>query len=339
MGLGLHLLALNAHRGLVFALNYHRIRPAGAGEDYPFDDGVFGPDAAEFKRQVAWLKTRLRMLSLDQYLELLAGNPPGPGPYGLITFDDGYVDNFELALPILKELEVPAVMFIPTGPITSRELGWWDLIAYLVKKCQKPWLAFMGQIFGLKEDRAPAIHQLQTWMKSLKAESTAGLLKALSEACEVPLPGPELQGAQLMTWDQVIECSQGPVAIGSHTHSHRVLSTLDRERQKQELCTSKAVLEEKLGREVKSVAYPVGGQGHYTPATQELARACGYSVGFTFGNQPLPARRINRFAAPRMAAPDDLANLRAAVYFPALMTYSSGPQEIYGAEEPEYQTT
>jgi len=83
----------------------------------------------------------------------------------------------------------------------------------------------------------------------------------------------------------------GGMAIGSHTHSHPVLSQLDPQWQFEELSKSRAILKEKLGIEADALAYPVGGRNSFTDATQRAAQEAGYRVAFSFhGGVNLPGK-------------------------------------------------
>jgi peptidoglycan/xylan/chitin deacetylase (PgdA/CDA1 family) len=108
--------------------------------------------------------------------------------------------------------------------------------------------------------------------------------------------------------------------IGSHTHTHRILSHLDPDAQEDELGTSKEILEGLLGEPVNAVAYPVGASGSYSPETCRIAESLGYDVGFNFmpGVNHLPTKRpldLNRLAVEDNAAP---MQLKLSAAFPWL---------------------
>src|SRR5439155_22062407 len=132
---------------------------------------------------------------------------------GLITFDDGYLDNYTLAYPVLKRHAAPAIFFIPTRLIAEGQVGWWDAIAYLVKKSTKYSAEDRGRVIGMFHEK----------MKREPASETAELVERLAEDCGEPLPDPELQASQLMSWDHIREISR-EMAIGAHGHTHRVLA-------------------------------------------------------------------------------------------------------------------
>src|SRR5689334_20300055 len=120
-------------KGLVI-LAYHRIRPERAGDETMFDEAVLGPTQVSFDRQVKWLKANFDILSEGEILDVIRARKPFNCRCAAITFDDGYRDNYTLTFPVLRRHSVPAIFFVCPGLIDSRQLGWWDLIAYLVKK-------------------------------------------------------------------------------------------------------------------------------------------------------------------------------------------------------------
>jgi peptidoglycan/xylan/chitin deacetylase (PgdA/CDA1 family) len=281
----------------ITVLTYHRIRPDQPGAQPPFDEDVFGPTQACFEQQMTWLKSHLTVLSETELLEMIGRKNPAKGHFAVVTFDDGYRDNYELAWPVLRHLEIPAIFFISPALTDQRRLGWWDVIAYLVKQSAKSQVEIRGEVASIRE--------LHGWMKSLPAAETKNLIETLSQITEVPLPSSELQSSQLMTWEQIIEVSQNGIAIGSHTHTHRVLATLDEDQQQWELRESKAALERRLGLPVRTLAYPAGRNGNFTGASERIAEECGYEGAFSFHSGGNRLGSIERFNIHRISAAEE----------------------------------
>jgi len=301
---------LSQERLIVFT--YHRIQPEGSAAPSSFDDGVFGPTVSEFEQQVRWLRDHTRIVSEEELIKSCSTGRRPRGVSTMITFDDGYRDTYTLAYPILKRLGVPAMLFVPTRPITARQLGWWDLIAYLLKKTAKPSVSFDGMQLSLINWRTRAIRMVQRQMHSTPAETTQDLLGRLAAACEVALPEREIQDRELMTWDHIREVAAHQMAIGSHGHTHRVLATLDPASQREELVLSKQVLEREIGRPVRAFAYPVGGYHTFTAETQRLARDVGYHLGFSFNTFVNEWACFDPFDVKRMMGPE-LSSLAASM--------------------------
>jgi peptidoglycan/xylan/chitin deacetylase (PgdA/CDA1 family) len=317
-------------KGIV-VITYHRIRPAGFPIPDGLDENVFGPDQSDFERQVKWLKQNLTVLSESELLEVIQ-NSRVKEPCAVITFDDGYRDNYELAYPVLRAHRAPAIFFVCPGLMDKRWLGWWDIIAGMVKKSKQRVITLRGEVLRLGDEKERVIGLLQSWMKSRPSAETAGLLEELSDACGVAFPDRQFQDGQLMTWEQVAEVNRNGVAIGSHTQMHRVLATLDEEEQRWELRESKAALEGRLGRPVQTIAYPAGSYRNFTPATMRIARECGYEAGFSFhsGGNFLPG--VNPYDLHRIPATISLdAMFACSAFLPSAFSWVQPMPEAHRA--------
>lgn len=303
---------LNATNSLVVC-NYHRLYKGQL--DTSFDNGVFAHSVNDFENHLIWLKNNTKVLCEHELIELVKSGKAISNICSLITFDDGYIDNYTLAYPVMKRLEIPAIFYIPTGQINSRHLGWWDIIAYLIKKTPNYTISFDGVPVSLANGDA-AIRFFQQIMKTKQYEETADLLSKLSDACEVPLPDIDTQSKELMTWDQIREVADHGIAIGSHTHSHRVLSTIPVNEQKEEMITSKSIIENQIGKNVRTIAYPVGNYQHFTHETIGLASECGYDAAFSFNTGINFYDGLSQFNIKRIEPPRNIELLAATVILP-----------------------
>ncbi len=293
----------------LIVLNYHRIRP---DEEFSarFDDGVFGPTLSQFAAQMEWMAGRYRILSLQ---ELVTCGTEGRSPKrsALVTFDDGYVDNYTRAYPVLKALGIPAIFFIPSNLIETRSLGWWDLIAYLVKNSSTDSIRFDGERIEVGRDRKQAIAVLQAKFHGYDILRIAGAIRELSERCRVEVPQRDLQDAELLTWEQIREMHSNGIGIGSHTHNHCVLSALDVDDQRREMEESKAMLESRLRSRVATIAYPVGSNGCFTGETKAIARKLGYEAAFSYNTGLNRLNDIDMFDLKRVGNENDLESFVA----------------------------
>ena len=159
----------------------------------------------------------------------------------LLTFDDGYRDNFDLAAPILRERNVSATFFIPSGFIESPRLPWWDHIAYVIKQTNV--MRFVldcsptGGRSNLEIDlratsRTAAITTIVPAFLDEAIADEAWFLDQLTECCEVEFDSEKLGRELFMSWTQVQELADSNMAIGSHAHSHRKLARLNQETQR-----------------------------------------------------------------------------------------------------------
>lgn len=301
--------------------NYHRIRDE-SHTSAPFDDGVFGPTQEMFRSQIQWLKHNSDIISESELLDHVHRRKKLRRSSVMITFDDGYRDNAELALPILSELKVPATFFISTSAIENREVGWWDAIAYLIKKTKKRRFVLNDELFDLTESKERSIRKIQEYKRTQKAEKTENLIQELAISCDVELPDFETGSKEIMSWDQVKESLAAGITIGSHTHSHRVLSTLSLADQFEEFRLSKEILERELKVPIRSIAYPVGGETDCHHETAGLAQKCGYELGFSFQTGANRLERLNPFRIGRISAEESIPLTCAAITLPSIFARS-----------------
>lgn len=305
-------------RGL-YCFNYHRIGDSSA---CGFDRGVFSCSADRFREHVALLKQRFQIIDVATLLEVPKRGRPR-APLALITFDDGYIDNYALAFPILKEFGVTAAFFIPTAFVGGSALPWWDEIAWSLRNATVERFHLKGgkDAFDLGahgvDPTISAVLRLVKTRRQIAMEEQVAEIRAATR----PAGAIEHAGAGLfVNQDQIREMRRAGMDIGSHTHTHRILSHLDEPTQRAELEQPKALLEQWLGEPVTSVAYPVGSLSSYGPETCRIAESLGYRVGFNFvgGVNRLPIARpfeVNRFAVDGDPGPRGLKSLTC---FPGL---------------------
>ena len=123
-------------RDSLLIVNYHRI---GNAEEDLFDPGVFSATAEEFDEQIKFLKRNVDVVTLDEALAFVDGTQKDKARRCrvLITFDDGYLDNYELAHPILRSHGVQGVFFLVTSMVGSNRIPWWDKVSYMMKTGRK----------------------------------------------------------------------------------------------------------------------------------------------------------------------------------------------------------
>jgi peptidoglycan/xylan/chitin deacetylase (PgdA/CDA1 family) len=261
----------------VLVLNYHRV---GDSSRSRYDRGLWSATADGFDAQVAFLKDNCDVIAVDDIADAL--RRPN-GRYVAITFDDGYLDNHEIALPVLRHHRVPAAFFIATGFIDRNLLPWWDAIALQVRESANasldlsPWMP--GPIrLGL--DRETLIRRIIATYKDLPSAETAPFLARLTD--ETGLEAPETVAGQWMDWDMVRTLARAGMTIGGHTVNHPILSSLPVEVQRAEIEGCALRLREELGTTMEHFAYPVGGPATFDQDTMRLLREAGVRQAFSF---------------------------------------------------------
>ena len=279
-GLARVLEAMPQRRDLLI-LNYHRI---GNADETPFDSGVFSATAEQFDSHIAYLKRRFHMATLEEVFAMMGGDNPR-GTSVLITFDDGYLDNYTLAFPILRSRGVQAVFFLPTAFIGTGKLPWWDVIAYIVKQSVKERIHLEypePANFDLMADGGKRVSmQILRLYTQPAVKDPERFIADLEKVCEVSRPEGGVERC-FLDWDEARDMQQNGMAFGSHTHSHEILTRLSPELQREEVRHSREILERELNRRVDILAYPVGLKHCFSAKTISALEQTGYRAAFSF---------------------------------------------------------
>ena len=277
-------------RDLLLVLTYHRI---GNPDDDPFDPGVFSATADELNEQISCLKRQVSLVTLEEALAFVDGtiNEKTRHCRVLITFDDGYLDNYQVAFPILRSHGVQGVFFLATSMVGSCYIPWWDHVAYLMKTARQRRFSLRypaDLVVDVDENgMTKSLRDVLSLYKRPENTDPERFIRELKEEAKGEDPPRALR--RFLGWDEAREMIGGGMAIGSHTHSHTVLSQLGPERQRQELAQSRALLREQLGIEADALAYPVGRTTSFSDQTQQFARETGYRAAFSIhGRANLP---------------------------------------------------
>lgn len=268
---------------LLLVLTYHRI---GNPDGDLFDPGVFSATADQFCDQISWLKRHHSLVNLEEALSFVSQTTGECKSRCrvLITFDDGYLDNYEIAYPILRSHGVQAVFFLATSMVGSCHLPWWDRIAYLMKTARRRQFSINHPVrLAVDIDKNGMAESLRSVLLSYKNPENSDSEPFIRELKEASMgQDPPRTMRRFLSWDEAREMSKAGMIIGSHTRSHHVLSQLDPREQYEELSTARTILKNQLGIEVDVLAYPVGGRTSFTDQTQVAAREAGYRAAFSF---------------------------------------------------------
>jgi peptidoglycan/xylan/chitin deacetylase (PgdA/CDA1 family) len=288
-------------------LMFHRVVPRQSRERvHSLAEIVVFADT--FERQMRFLAERCRVIPLRELVDALRDKRPPPAGSVVITFDDGWEDNYLHAFPVLQRHGLPATIFLTAGFVDTERLFWQEsvlLLAGALRSAPQS-LAQCLRDSGLADlcpladalTRGDAAAARLALIKRLKAAGPAAvaLLTARLEAACGGRRAPS-RDHSFLSWRQ-IEAMQGPlVGYGCHGFSHRPLGACDEATALEELRSSKAVLEERLRAPVDTLAYP---GGSYSRTTVELSMRLGFAAGLTVEegltstrSDPYRLRRIN----------------------------------------------
>lgn len=291
-------------------------------------DGLteFSVSADHFERQIQWLSRYFNVVSIDQLIRHINGEIKLPGKVTGITFDGGYVGNYQYAFPILKKYNVPAAIYVVTDSVDGN-IPWERNLLYLISLTKKEQfrLTYRGKEheFEIKtrSQKRSVKKILQDYMSGLDNEEQGNLLKQISQNLNVQLFG--LAQKLFLSWHQIREMNKGPlITIGSHSLTHPRLTYIPLEKADREILEPKIRIENKLGEEITSFCYP---DNYFSKEVINLVKNAGYSSALAVATRGI-LNDLNKIG-------DDVFELRRICmpdrsYIPLLAVELSGLMRI-----------
>ena len=311
---------LPARRDQVRILAYHRVLDCLPAGDYQFDPELISATTEEFEWQIAHLKRHYHPITFRE-LESRMRNGESLKNTVIVTFDDGFDDNYYKAYPILRKYEVPATIFIATDYIGGVEPFWFEWLVYVGKNLELESVAKLAGIdwnehWSVSEARCSILKHV----KKMKNSDRLNFIGQLDSLLGDNVSRGGFAESHPMNWEQVREMSRNGIEFGSHTKSHPILSSLESNRKIDELVGSKEIIEQETGLPCSTIAYPVGGHDQYDPETMEEARKAGYRFGLTYIHGSDNVRRADPFELRRLHVESYTTRARfaATMAFPAI---------------------
>jgi peptidoglycan/xylan/chitin deacetylase (PgdA/CDA1 family) len=304
-------------------LAYHRVLDDDRAT-FPFDEAVISATTATFRQQMDFVRRNFNVISFEQLAEYERENRQWPERALIITFDDGYRDNYTNAFPILHEMGFSATIFLAVSHISQAKLFWWDFIAYCFKQTRVPFVtlpAFDSEPLSLANarERRQTIDRVLDWIKEVPEEVKSKFVETLADALELNVPENLAEGMHL-TWDEVREMMAGGIEFGSHTMTHPILSNVSAAQLAREVSESKKMLEEELESESIAFSYPVGGRTSFNEAVKEAVKQCGFRFAVSY-REGVARKTSDPYALPRIhiETSHSLRLFRANLMYPKIM--------------------
>jgi peptidoglycan/xylan/chitin deacetylase (PgdA/CDA1 family) len=289
---------MNLYLGIGTILMLHRVQPEREGDFSPNRDMAVSPAFLEgFVRDAQ--QRGYTFVSLDRMSEQLVA---GSGEKLLaLTFDDGYLDNFTVAYPLLKRLGIPFAIYVTTSFPDGEAVLWWEAIEQLLLNYDQIKLAD-GRMLSCRtsKEKLDAFISLRAAIMALPSDRLGDRVNALF--AQAKFDWQQLCAKHAMQWDEVCELARDPqVTIGAHTLSHPVLCALSAEQASAEMQDSRDRLAARIGTPVTHFCYPFGSRNEVGVREFELARKLGFTTAATtrWGNI-FRAHRAHLHALPRV---------------------------------------
>ena len=286
----------------ILVLAYHRVTADAdlQGCAYP----AMHVSCSSFEAQLCAVSKLYRIISLQELKEILLQGAPLQEPVALITFDDGYADNFKNAFPVLSKLDVPATFFLSFGFVDQRQPFWFDQLA----QSAVAWDHQPAARDSLRRQLPDAVtqaldapislqercRQAASYLKTQTDGQRCSVMDALESGLDLPADNGD---AVPMTWEEARSMAQAGMTMGAHSVSHAILTAQPTNKAGDEISASMDGMARRLGMPVDVFAYP---NGDTNAAVTELLEQAGGSLAFTMqprqnrlGDAPLQLGRYN----------------------------------------------
>jgi peptidoglycan/xylan/chitin deacetylase (PgdA/CDA1 family) len=256
-----------------------------------------------FEKIISQLTRQGNVILLEDFL----ANPLSFGTttknFTTISFDDGYKDNIEYAAPILKKYNCPASFYIVTGCIDTNTPTWTYLIDHFLANTSKKRIGFPFDFVPAEMKSIQLRHKSSTkqdfgkikpWLKTLSNQQQTIIIKSLIQQCN----DVELPMGQMMSWNDIRQLKSSGFHIGSHSHTHTMLATLESEAEiKNELTVSYKRISDELGNPPLTISYPVGS---FDDRVIRMSVESGYKFGLAVEQKFFHFNSAGVFSIPRM---------------------------------------
>jgi len=280
-----------------YILAYHRVIPYTLAKQYNMQNSMWiTPET--FENDISWLKQHGEIVDLETILNF---DTPNTKPLFSITFDDGWIDNYEYAFPILNKHDIPSTIFLVTHNIETGNIFWVEDFLYKIANLSNYRLkselhTILKKHYALTDNKPPdnantnqLAEDIAEHIKPFSREKREAFLQKLYLDLDIntkPLNG------HIMNWSNIIEMSKSGIDFGSHTHTHEILQYASDETILSELETSRNIIEQKIGKPVRYFCYP---NARYREDNSSILDRAGYEYSFRIHNLHATKTQDNHF--------------------------------------------
>lgn len=297
-------------RGVIFAL--HRVKPEPALDFEPNRILTITPDFLETViRHV--VEAGFEVITLDDVPARLADGDEGR-PFAVFTFDDGYRDNIEHALPVFRKFGLPFTLYVPSGYPGGGGVLWWLDLEAAIRAMDSVKVEIGGQVLHLSAatpaEKDDAFHRVYWALRALPERDARRIVAELAAAAGIDTRAAAAD--LLMNWDELRALAADPlVTIGAHTVNHFALAKLPEDEARFEIGESIARLEAELGQTIRHFSYPYGDETSAGAREFRLAAEAGMATAVTTRKGLLHGHHAEMpTALPRVSLNGDYQDIR-----------------------------
>ncbi|GFE85456.1 polysaccharide deacetylase family protein [Steroidobacter agaridevorans] len=308
-----------ANLGQFVILMYHRVLPDGDPYIPYIQPGMY-VRASSFEKQLEFLTDAYQIVSLQEMLELIeTGRASSERQYCVITFDDGWRDNYQYAFPLLKKFSAPATIFLTASFVGTHRLFWHEKVSklfYLARSSGKQpapsahesdaaGSLLMRHLFSA-EGTATAVDTAIEGLKSLPVAQIEEVVERVAARLGISFENERT----MLSWEEIREMGKSGISFGSHTCEHRILTQIDLATAAEEITGSMTQLRSREPdlNYVPVFCYP---NGRYNEQIRSLVIEAGYSAAVTTKLGRQSRELTDPFAIARIGVHDDIAHSKS----------------------------
>ncbi len=285
-------------------LKYHSVQDEPQRYVHSLGGGIV-TSASTFREQMEIVARKFHPVTMDDVLLFLDGKKQLPRKPVVITFDDGFADNIEVAAPILEHFGIRGAFYITVDPVEKGGVPWFCRIRHAFGTTHRQnWsdsVSACSRNLADPADRKAAFLVASERCARRRGNAQEIVVRTIEEELEVQ----PLSEKLMMTWDQVRTLHRLGHIIGSHTVTHPNMAYMGAEDLRIECVESKKKLEKELGAAVPHFSYPSPIlQPHWSEETLQCTEEAGYRCAVTSTAGPAQKRQ-HPLALQRVVVPED----------------------------------
>jgi peptidoglycan/xylan/chitin deacetylase (PgdA/CDA1 family) len=265
-----------------------------------------GHSISNVRDHLRYLSRHLRPVTLEEISGAISRGEAPPAASFAVTFDDGFRNNVIHAIPVLREMDLPATFFVPSRPVESGDDLWISSLREMIYSCGEGPVGGEAGVWPelhLSDDasRYAAYFQIKQALKSREGTRRELLARLASRMGEAPRPPEE---DRVVDAAMLAQMARDRFTVGAHSRTHPILSGLAPAEAREEIEGSRRDLEARVGAPVLDFAYPNGRFADFNDATCRLVAEAGYRCAVT--TEPGTVRRGDDRLALRRCMPDNV---------------------------------
>jgi peptidoglycan/xylan/chitin deacetylase (PgdA/CDA1 family) len=258
---------------------------------------------AHFERHIETVARKFSPVTMDDVVDFVKAGRKLPPRSVAVTFDDGFADNYEIALPILNRYGVPATFYIMFDAVENGTLPWYCRIRFAFNTAKRAEWIYAGRTYklGSPEERRAAMPPAWDRGAALAGDEQRAFVEEVERALEIDPAHARAQHGLMMDWEQVRGLKKAGHTIGGHTISHPNVAQVSASAARGEIAGCKEKIAEKVGAAVEHFSYPHPALNpHWSSETLGITREAGFksAVLTTYGSvrvgdDPLTLKRMS----------------------------------------------